>query len=308
MDILVVSGKYGSTRRFHAGWGVGLAAVLVVVLAFGGAFLGGYLLSTPAGEAAVQPQLADWEAELERQRELVGSSRAHARQEIDALTVRLGELQARLLRIDALGEQLARMANLEADEFDFGEVPPLGGPEQELTGDGLREPGFLEALSALSEQIDRREQQLEVISMLMGKQDIQRDVFVTGRPIRKGWISSRYGSRTDPFSGRRAWHAGFDFAGKKGSEIVSVAAGVVTWSEQRNGYGLMVEINHGGGYATRYAHNMRNLVKVGDVVRKGQPIALMGSSGRSTGPHVHFEVHRDGKPVNPAHYIHRASK
>ncbi len=307
MDILVVSGKYGSTRRFHVGWGAFAGLLLVVVLAFAGAFAGGYLVA-PGTTGVVEPELADWQAELDRQRELVESSREEARQEIDALTVRLGELQARLLRIDALGEQLARMADLEADEFDFGEVPPLGGPEQELSGDTFREPGFLEALTALSAQIDRREQQLEVISMLMGKQDFQRDVFVTGRPIRKGWISSRYGRRTDPFSGRRAWHSGFDFAGKKGSEIVSVAAGVVTWSESRNGYGLMVEINHGGGYATRYAHNLRNLVKVGDVVRKGQPIALMGSSGRSTGPHVHFEVHRDGKPVNPAHYIHRASK
>ncbi len=306
MDILIVSGKYGSTRRFHLGRKAMAATLLTVVLGLGGIFLGGYLLAPGQGRA-VQPELADWQAELDRQRDLIASSRDHARQEIDALTVRLGELQARLLRIDALGEQLARVANLEADEFDFGQVPPLGGPEQELSGETFREPGFLEALSVLSEQIDRREQQLEVISMLMGKQDLQRDVFVTGRPIRKGWISSRYGRRTDPFTGRRAWHAGFDFAGKRGSEIVSVAAGVVTWSEKRSGYGLMVEVNHGGGYTTRYAHNLRNLVKVGDVVRKGQPIALMGSSGRSTGPHVHFEVHLDGKPVNPAHYIHRAS-
>ncbi len=308
MDILIVSGKYGSTRSVHAGWRLvaGIAAAVVLLLTV--AIVAGYHLAGSPQRAVSSPQVVEWEAELHHQRATVEAAHETARQEIDALTVRLGELQARLLRIDALGEQLARMANLEPDEFDFGQVPPLGGPEVEFSGDTFREPGFLEALSSLAEEIDRREQQLQVISMLMGKQDIQRDVFVTGRPIRKGWISSRFGRRTDPFSGRRAWHSGFDFAGKRGAEIIAVAAGVVTWSGNRSGYGLMVEVTHGGGYATRYAHNESNLVKVGDVVRKGQLIARMGSSGRSTGPHVHFEVHRDGKPVNPASYIHRASK
>ncbi len=121
-------------------------------------------------------------------------------------------------------------------------------------------------------------------------------------------MSSRFGRRTDPFNGRVAWHEGVDFAGKLNSDIVSVAAGVVTWSEERSGYGIMVEINHGGGFSTRYAHCSENLVQVGDVVKKGQVIAKMGSSGRSTGPHVHFEVYKHGRAVDPASYIHRAAR
>ncbi len=160
----------------------------------------------------------------------------------------------------------------------------------------------------LANQIEDREQQLATLDALMAKRKIQREIFIAGRPIKKGWMSSRYGRRTDPFNGRIAWHAGVDFAGKMGSDIVSVAAGVVTWSSKRSGYGQMVEVNHGGGFSTRYAHNSENLVKVGDIVQKGQVIALMGSSGRSTGPHVHFEVYKHGRAVDPASYIHRTHR
>ena len=121
-------------------------------------------------------------------------------------------------------------------------------------------------------------------------------------------MSSRYGSRNDPITGRQAWHNGVDFAGKDGSDVVTVATGVVVYSANRNGYGKMIEINHGGGFSTRYGHHKELLVEVGDIVKKGQVIGLMGSSGRSTGPHVHFEVFKNGRVVDPASYIHRASR
>lgn len=137
--------------------------------------------------------------------------------------------------------------------------------------------------------------------------NLEQTVLPAGRPLKNGWISSYYGMRTDPFTGRRAMHHGTDFAGKEGSEILSVAAGVVTYSGERYGYGHMVEISHGNGYITRYGHNRENLVKAGDVVEKGQAIALLGSTGRSTGPHVHFEVLKNGRGVDPSSYI-RAAK
>ena len=121
-------------------------------------------------------------------------------------------------------------------------------------------------------------------------------------------MTSLFGHRTDPFKGHRAWHNGVDFAGQLGSAVVAVASGVVTWASERQGYGLIVEVNHGGGYVTRYAHNQSNLVDVGDVVKKGQVIASMGSSGRSTGPHVHFEVYKNGKSVDPASYVDRPQR
>ena len=124
-----------------------------------------------------------------------------------------------------------------------------------------------------------------------------------GRPIPTGWLSSYFGNRTDPMTGRKAFHSGMDFAGRPGSDIIAVASGVVVWSGRRHGYGHMVEIDHGNGYTTIYAHNKRNLVRVGDRVRKGDVIALMGASGRATGTHVHFEVLRHGKPVNPLDYV-----
>ena len=115
-------------------------------------------------------------------------------------------------------------------------------------------------------------------------------------------------SRIDPISGERAWHDGADFAGREGSDILAVASGVVSWSGYRSGYGTMVEVSHGDGLSTRYAHNQQNLVDVGDLVRRGDVIALMGSSGRSTGPHVHFEVFKNGRAVDPASYVRRTHR
>src|SRR5690606_37291183 len=157
-------------------------------------------------------------------------------------------------------------------------------------------------------QIDDRQQQLEILEALLNKREIEEATIIAGRPVAKGWISSRFGRRTDPFSGKVAFHSGVDFSAKEGTEIMAVAAGVVTRAGKFHDYGYMVEVNHGGNYATRYAHNKSNLVKVGDVVKKGQVIALVGSTGRSTGAHVHFEVYKNGRPIDPATYIHRASR
>ena len=140
---------------------------------------------------------------------------------------------------------------------------------------------------------------------LLVNRKLDEQTWLSGRPIEKGWISSFYGQRVDPFSGLLAMHKGIDFAGQAGSNIIAVASGVVTWSGTQSGYGEMVEISHGDGFVTRYAHNDENLVKAGDLVKKGQPIALMGSSGRSTGAHVHYEVYRHGRIVDPSSYVHR---
>ena len=138
--------------------------------------------------------------------------------------------------------------------------------------------------------------------MLMDK-SVQNKTLPEGEPVASGWISSLFGWRTDPINGKREFHEGIDFASKADTRVVAVASGIVTWSGRRAGYGNLVEISHGNGYVTRYAHNRKNLVAVGDKVDKGQPVAIMGSTGRSTGTHVHFEVVRNGKPVDPKKYI-----
>lgn len=246
-----------------------------------------------------------WQMALAEQKEQIIESRREAQAEVAALTLKVAELQARLVRLDALGERLTSIANLDQGEFDFSQKPAVGGPEEEFLGEAYAAPDFLTAIDELSRQIENREQQLETLDALLVNRKLKEDVFVAGRPVEKGWMSSRFGRRTDPFTGKVAWHNGVDFAGKEGSGIIAVASGVVTWSGERHGYGNLVEINHGNGFSTRYAHNKVNKVDVGDVVKKGQVIALMGSTGRSTGPHVHFEVYKNGRAVDPSSYIHR---
>ena len=177
-----------------------------------------------------------------------------------------------------------------------------------VTEFAYQKPDYLVALEQLSYDVDYRAEQLDVMESLLANRQLQNDVYLAGRPIKWGWMSSRFGRRNDPFTGRLAWHKGVDFAGKEGSDIVSVGSGVVTWSGDRYGYGLMVEISHGGGVVTRYAHAKEVLVKLGDIVKKGHTVALMGSTGRSTGPHVHFEVRKNGKALDPVRYVNRRSK
>lgn len=312
MKVIFVGKKHGGTRSFRLGaWSGALISVCLVCLI--GAPAGSYYAYLKVAQDKQSdlfgPEVAkNWSRAIKDQEEQVVETRQLVENKLGALTLRVAELQARLVRLDALGERLTSMAKLENGEFDFSQPPALGGPELDLMGDSFTPPGFSQIVSELAYQIDDRQHQLETLEALLANRKLENDVFIAGRPIVKGWMSSRFGRRTDPFSGRIAWHAGVDFAGKDGADIVSVAAGVVTWSDERHGYGHMVEINHGNGFKTRYAHCKENLVKVGDVVKKGQIIALMGSTGRSTGPHVHFEVYKNGRAVDPASYIHRASR
>jgi murein DD-endopeptidase MepM/ murein hydrolase activator NlpD len=248
--------------------------------------------------------VAAWRARVEAQQDEVNQLRAQSRVEMDAVGRRLATMQARLLRMEALGERLTEVAKLDSDEFRFAASPAVGGPES-TTGGDLVVADFDLAVGDLSAQLKARADQLEVLESLLRNRKFHQDVALAGRPITKGWMSSGFGRRVDPITGRMAWHAGVDFAGKQGSDVVAVASGVVVFAGERHGYGEMVEINHGGGYVTRYGHHEDLLVDSGDVVKKGQVIGRMGSSGRSTGPHVHFEVLKNGRQVDPARYVAR---
>ncbi len=231
---------------------------------------------------------------------------AEARRKLEAMTLRLAELQSRVTRLDALGSHLTALAGLDEGEFDFSQLPAVGGPlaaPQPL--DATAAPSLLSELDTLSATLNDRETQLDILAGLLFDAETQAEAVPAGRPVASGWLSSYYGYRKDPFTGRKAWHQGIDFAGKAGDEVIAVATGVVSWSGERSGYGTMVEVAHGDGLVTRYAHNEENLVKVGDLVRRGDAVALMGNSGRSTGPHVHFEVFKHGRPVDPSSYIRR---
>ena len=305
MNIIIVGKRHGQSKTYSLGPVARfllLTSICVLPFAMGAT---GYLLAAHLADKGLLDPIAAkaWEKDLDDQRQELQQIRQHADLELDGLTLRLAELQAKLLRIDALGERLIDITKINADEFDFSSVPAIGGPG--TLGETYQAPEIQAVLDNLASRIDRREQQLEVLDDLLLANKIKTDTFVAGRPIKRGWMSSRYGKRTDPFNGRLAWHAGVDFAGKEGSDVIAVASGVVTWASDRYGYGKLVEINHGNGYKTRYAHGAEIKVKVGDIVRKGDVVAAMGSSGRSTGPHVHFEVYKNGRTVDPAAYLHR---
>lgn len=307
VSLHLVSASRGRVLSLDVGRPLAVALALVLLLALVSASAGGgYLLARHLQSEPVQ--LAHWREEMHEQKVAVDEIRRRTQADVAALTSRLGLMQAHVTRLDALGQKLVKMAELDADEFDFSNEPALGGPEvlAELPSPDL--PDLTRVLDDLAREISEREHKLAVLEDLVMARRLNEEVFPEGRPITKGWISSYYGMRNHPISGKREMHKGMDFAGKAGSEVVAVAGGLVTYSGDRYGYGTMVEIDHGNGYKTRYGHNKENLVKVGDTVRKGELIARMGSTGRSTGPHVHFEVLKDGRPVNPYKFIRTARK
>jgi murein DD-endopeptidase MepM/ murein hydrolase activator NlpD len=260
--------------------------------------------------AGFDGELAEWRKKIASQDDELADVKLSAKRQIDALTVRMAELQARLTRLDALGERVADVANLDKAEFDFGQRPAVGGvlDNNDSLAASFVLPDLNTTVKSLEDKIDNREKQLDVLESLLSERKFFKEIKVDGWPVETGWISSFYGKRTDPFHGRASWHQGIDFASKKGTNVLTVASGVVTWVGVKQGYGLAIEVNHGGGYLTRYAHNQSNTAKVGDIVRKGQAIAKVGSSGRSTGSHVHFEVYKHGRAVDPASYVRRTDR
>lgn len=240
---------------------------------------------------------------LEEQQSLLDDTRQTTRDHIDALALRLGELQSRILRLDALGEQLAERGNLDLEEFNFSEPPARGGLDTPESSESVELSDLVSDMENLSRMLDDREQKLGLLAELIASAKVQDEMSPQGRPVAKGWISSHYGKRKDPFTGKNAFHHGIDIAGKKNSEVMAVASGLVTWAGKKSGFGYHVEIMHSDGYVTKYAHNSKIFVEEGDLVSKGQVIGLMGSSGRSTGPHVHFEIAHNGKSINPIKYV-----
>ncbi|HET9679944.1 MAG TPA: peptidoglycan DD-metalloendopeptidase family protein [Gammaproteobacteria bacterium] len=308
MNIILFK-KGGSPLQLNlAHWPVLAGAVFGIVLLLSGAGAGGYFLALQLNTPEPHQEIQQMRAMLVTQEHEIEQLRRTGREDVHALAVRLAQAQAQLIRLDALGQRLVKMADLDPAEFDFNSQVALGGPEttaeQGEVGTGtLPQVDFLSELDTLAQRIDKRETQLSVLENLLMNRNLQKQVLPTGWPIEDGWLSSQYGYRTDPFTGRKAWHSGLDFAGAKGSDIVAVASGVVTWAGPRYGYGNLIEINHGNGYVTRYGHNYKILVEVGETVKRGQVISKMGSTGRSTGPHVHFEVIKNGHVTNPIPYI-----
>jgi septal ring factor EnvC (AmiA/AmiB activator) len=304
MNVIFVGRKSGRVKQFDLRHPVIIvAAVLLVVGILGTAFSVGVGLGARHSNGNPLDQLGNWSAELLKQKAQIEDTKRVLQEKVNALAMRVGQMNANVIRLDALGKRLTRMANLDDGEFDFGHPPALGGAESGMDGQPAQIPNLTAMVDDLQSQLSSREQQLGVLENMILTRELNKQVYPEGRPVAEGWISSYFGRRADPFTGYSAVHKGLDFAGPEGTKVTAVAAGLVTYAGDRAGFGEMVEINHGNGLATRYCHNEKLLVKQGDMVRKGQDLALMGSTGRSTGPHLHFEVLKNGAQVDPLRFI-----
>ncbi|MEM1155437.1 MAG: M23 family metallopeptidase [Pseudomonadota bacterium] len=309
MKVILISGKHGGSRTVELGrWSRALLSLCCLGLPIGMlavGYLAGQNSETSLSRGAALDTIQEG---LSQQSQGLETLQEEAELKFQALTTTLAELQARMTRLDALGEHLTAMAELGDGEFDFSQAPALGGP---LSSEFKIDFSSFDVISELADfetRLDRREHQLGILENLFQDRKLEEAIWLSGQPVEKGWVSSPYGMRVDPFSGLPSMHKGIDFAGKAGSNVLAVAAGVVSWTGYESSYGNMVEITHGDGFVTRYSHNQENLVAPGDLVKKGQPIALLGSTGRSTGAHVHYEVYKHGRSVDPSSYVRRTRR
>lgn len=302
MNVIFFSRRQGRARHLNLAHPVTLTLIVALtVCAIAGAFaIGIHWGERNMARLALLKPAATFRIEQNQIEEL----RLQLQDKVDALSMRLGMMDAHLIRLNALGKRLTEMADISSREFDFDHDPPLGGPEDTAARTASM-PDLSAMIDNLSEQIDQRSSQFGALAnVLLGRQ-LSAEIRPQGRPVRDGYISSGFGVRMDPFTGEEGIHKGVDFAAPAGTDVLAVAAGVVTWAGPREGYGNLVQVNHGNGYSTRYAHNSTVLVKVGDEVQRGQAIATVGSTGRSTGPHVHFEVLKNGVQVDPMSFVGR---
>jgi murein DD-endopeptidase MepM/ murein hydrolase activator NlpD len=244
---------------------------------------------------------------LEQQANEVDILKTTTEQRMAGIMLKLADMQSQIQRLDALGSRLVEQAKLNPDEFSFNKIPSMGGPLDNSPVTIQVQHELLSKMTSMLDVIQNKAQELTALESIMLSHHINQESRLEGKPISSGWLSSYYGIRKDPFSGMPAMHKGLDFAGKEGESVLATGAGIITWSGRRGGYGELVEIDHGAGLVTRYGHNKKVNVKIGDVVTKGQSIAIMGNTGRSTGAHVHYEVIHKGKQQDPLPYVYRKS-
>lgn len=307
MEIIILLNS--KKRRLNLSLGViSCTAICIIAASLSlSIFYSGFKYAATRSSIILQSMQADavikWEKELNNQEKIVDNVKSKAEKSLDAIASRLSVMQGYVMRLDALGSRLAKMADIQDLEFGIDHPPGMGGPERSVGQQSIDVANILDTLKSLELTIEDRKEKLTAMETMLSNRNLQEQIVPEGHPATNGWISSLFGFRTDPISGKKEMHEGLDFAGKPGTSVSSIAAGIVTWSGPRYGYGNMIEISHGNGYITRYAHNKKNLVSVGDKVEKGEVIAIMGSTGRSTGTHVHIEVMHNGILVDPKKYI-----
>lgn len=308
MNIILVAGANARARTVTLDWrhwAVGGATLFLIFVTFTFAF---NFVTLKWAAATQHPWLSA--IVLADQREEAARAQERIQGHLNAMAMRLGELQAQMLRLDNVGDRLARTAGLKPQELPSipaGVPPGRGGAPSSLPARDLTFGEFGALLQDLSQQMALRSDQFSVLEALLVHDSANRKFLPTLYPILDGWYSSNFGYRIDPFTGQQSMHEGIDFPAESGTPIVATASGKVIFAEWHPAYGKMIEIDHGNGLVSRYAHTSSLAVREGDLVVRGQRIATVGSTGRSTGPHLHFEVRLNGVPQNPARFLQQAS-
>jgi len=305
MHIIVVSDRLAKARSLEislrhvvlGGTGLALGFVLLALLV-------SYLGVRHAAELKL-PVLQS--LVLSAQKQEAEQTQGFLRENLNAMAVKLGEMQAQLMRLDALGERLSTVAGVRPTDFRFGEIPGRGGAAPApLAMHDLSLVDFSRQLDLLARQTETRSDLYGVLETQLLDARVRQQLTPGTLPVSFGsWNASSFGWRIDPITGQMAMHEGIDFIAETGTPILAAAAGVVATAEFQAAYGNMVEVDHGGGLLTRYAHASKLLVKVGQIVKSGEKIAEVGSTGRSTGSHLHFEVRHKGLAQNPAKFLRR---
>lgn len=301
MNIILVSGKLTKARSLtltvpHLVLGGAAILLIVLIVAFGLQYF--MLRYASSVNSPLMNTLI-----LSAQQEHNEKTQTYLRDNLNAMASKLGQMQAQLLRLDTLGERLAKTAGFKPQDFMFDQPPARGGAASTLPAYDLSLGDLSKQVEVLTKQMDDRTEKLGILDSLMIFDSAKKKLLPSVLPVDGGWYSSNFGWRIDPFSGMRAFHEGMDFMAEVGTPAHAAAGGVVAYSDFHSQYGNMVEIDHGNGLVTRYAHLSKRLVKVGDVVMSGGLIGDVGSTGRATGPHLHFEVRQNGAPLNPAQFL-----
>jgi murein DD-endopeptidase MepM/ murein hydrolase activator NlpD len=307
LNIILVSSATARARTLTLDWRHWTLGGLVLAVVFV-AFTGVFNFVTLKYAAAIQhPWLQAIVLADQRQEALKTQQLVHGH--LNAMALRLGELQAQMMRLDGLGEHLAKVAGLTPQELpslQSGKAPGRGGAESSLPSRALSIDEFSELLTKLGRQLEERSDQLGVLEALLVQDSVNRKFMPTLAPIVDGWFSSNFGYRIDPFTGLQTYHEGIDFPADSGTPIVAAASGKVIEAGVHPQYGKILAIDHGNGLVSRYAHASVVFVNEGDLVVRGQRVATVGSTGRSTGPHLHFEVRLNGVPQNPVRFLRSA--
>src|SRR4051812_30020216 len=301
MNIILVSGKLSRARTLtlnvsHLVLGASATLLALLILALGMQYF--MLRYASSVNSPLLNSLI-----LSAQHEQNEKAQSYLRENLNAMASKLGQMQAQLLRLNTLGERLAKTAGFKPQEFMFDQPPGRGGAISEMPVYELSLGDINRQVDLLNKQVDDRTEKLGILDSLMIVDSAKKKLLPSVLPVEGGWYSSNFGWRVDPFNGVRAFHEGMDFMADTGTQARAAAGGVVAFADFHAQYGNMVEIDHGNGLITRYAHLSKRLVKVGDVVLSGGIIGQVGSSGRATGPHLHFEVRQNGAPLNPVRFL-----